>query len=875
MKTETTMAREDGRIWEDVWVYTQCHRCQAECGVRAHRVNGVVVKLEGVPESSVGSRGGLCPKGMAGLQVLYDPNRVNTPLKRTNPRKGIGEDPQWQEMSWAEALDEISTRLRKALDEDPSKIVVQHGIVPGNQIIPYYLVPMMACLSNEKGHPEHINSAGSHCGNAGHFVNALNYAAFVVMPDFNYCNYEIVFGTNSGNGGFQQYASMLGAQARARGMKLVVFDPVCNNAASKADEWVPITPGTDGLVALAMLHVIVNELGMIDADYLSKRTNASYLVGPDGHYVRHAETKKPMIWDQTAAEAKTFDDPTIGDIALQCSYEVQGTACRPAWLRLKERFAEYPPEKAAPISGVPAETIRRIATEYAKAAQIGSTITIEGKEMPFRPVATFNIRSAGTHKNGTHTLFALDLLNHVVGAVNVPGGCATISMECHGHPETGQPYLAAAACPDGLLRTGGKWLFPEGGPWPLREARYPEHSLEELFPCALEVPMINAADREEVLGKLGLEKQHDILINYASNAALNGANPADRERFYKKVAFVVDIDLFSNEFNEAFADILLPDACYLERSDWMGIQHTYHNQPMGVEYPWCCHVTQAVVEPMFERRDCARVVIEILNRVGLGPKLNMVFNGLFGLREEKKLAPDEEIVWEDLCDRAVTSVFGDEHDWEWFKKHGFVSWPKKVEEVYWGAFREGIRRQVYWEFMLDVGQRVERITKEAGLDGYLDVKQYDPLPMWCPIPAHEEEDESYDLYAFSWGDAMHGNANCQEQPWIDEVSRSNPFTYYVNINEDTAKAKGLQAGDVVEIESSRGLKTKGVLQTRRGMHPGTLTVMGVSGHWAKGKPIAKGKGVNFNSLIDFRFSDMDPISCSIDVCVKVRVKKAD
>ncbi len=251
----------------------------------------------------------------------------------------------------------------------------------------------------------------------------------------------------------------------------------------------------------------------------------------------------------------------------------------------------------------------------------------------------------------------------------------------------------------------------------------------------------------------------------------------------------------------------------------------------------------------------------------------MVFNGLFGLTEDKKLAPDEEIVWDDLCDRAVTSVFGDEHDWEWFKKYGFISWPKKVEEVYWGAFREGIRRQVYWEFMLDVRQKVEQIAKDAGLEGYLDLQQYDPLPMWCPIPAHEVDDESYDLYAFSWGDAMHGNANCQEQPWIDEVSKANPFTYYVNINEDTAKAKGLKAGDLVEIESSRGLKTKGVLQTRQGQHPDTLTVMGVSGHWAKGKPIAKGKGVNFNSLIDFRFSDMDPISASIDVCVKVRVTK--
>jgi anaerobic selenocysteine-containing dehydrogenase len=872
MKVKTKINKKI-KIYEDVWIDTQCHRCQSECGIRAHRVNGVAIKLEGNPRSSVGSQGGICPKGAAGLQVLYDPNRLKVPLKRSNPEKGIGVDPKWVEISWDEAMDEIVSKLKKAHEENPSKIAVEFGIVSGNQIVPYFMVPMAACLHNEKGSPAIINSAGAHCGSAGHFVNALNYAAFVVMPDFNYCNYQIVFGTNSGNGGFQQYASMMGAKARVRGMKLVVFDPVCNNAASKADEWIPLIPGTDGIVCLAMLHVIVNELGIFDAPYLKNRTNAPYLVGTDGHYVRDKETNKPMIWDSTASKAKTFDDSSMQEIALEGSYNVQGVKCSPAWVLLKERFKEYPPEKASSISQVPAETIRRIATEFAKAAQVGSTININGHELPYRPAATFNIRSAGTHKNGTQTLFAIDLLNHVVGAVAVPGGMATISLEGHGHPETNKPGLLAGSCPDGLLRTGGKWLFPEGGPYPLKEIKIPSHELGDAFPCALEVPVLNMSDREEVLKKAGIYHKYDILINYASNAAMNGTDPKIREKFYKSIPFIVDIDIFSNEFNEAFADILLPDACYLERSDWMGIQHTYHNQPPGLDYPWCCHITQPVVEPMFQRRSAALVVIDILTRLGLGPKLNMVYNGLFSLDEKRKLKPEDKIDWDDLCNRVVVSAFGEKYNWEWFKKNGFISWPKKVEEVYWGAFRKGIRHQVYWEFMVNTRKKVEAIIKEINLEGYLDLLQYDPLPMWVPIPAHEAKDKSFDLYAFSWGEAMHGNTNCHEQPWIDEVSRTNPFSYFVNINEATAKAKGLKAGDIVEIESWRGPKVKGVLQTRKGQHPETLTVMGVSGHWAKGQPIAKGKGVNFNSLIDFRFGDMDPISASTEVCVKVKVKK--
>ena len=69
MKVEATTVSKEQQIWEDVWVYTQCHRCQAECGVRAHRVNGVVVKLEGVPDSSVGSGGGLHTSSIALLTV--------------------------------------------------------------------------------------------------------------------------------------------------------------------------------------------------------------------------------------------------------------------------------------------------------------------------------------------------------------------------------------------------------------------------------------------------------------------------------------------------------------------------------------------------------------------------------------------------------------------------------------------------------------------------------------------------------------------------------------------------------------------------------------------------------------------------------------
>ncbi len=869
MKGEKTKNKKI-EIYDDVWIPTQCHRCQAECGILAHRVNGVVVKLEGNPDSAIGSRGGLCPKGLAGVQLLYDPNRLNAPLKRTNPEKGIGVDPKWQEITWDEALEEIAGRLKKVMEEDPSKIMLQIGISSSTMIVPLFLAKLMMALSTKKGSPLPIISGGSHCGNAGHFINAVNYAAFVTQPDWKYCNYVLQWGTNFGEGGFMQYANRLAAEARERGMKLVVFDPVCNIAASKADEWVPLLPGTDAAVALGLLNVIVNELGIYDAEYLKKKTNASYLVGEDGHYLRDKTTHKPLVWDVKDSKAKVFNDPSISDFDLDETHKVNGLKCRPAWQLLKEHFKKYTPEKVAEISGVSANAIRRIAKEFAEAAMVGATITIDGKQLPYRPVAIQHIRAAVTHGNGTQNTFALDLLVHVLGAANVPGGMQSVSVECHGYPGSGLPHLEVVPDADGFVSVGGKWLFPENRLWPVVPPEYPHHDLIELFTSALEVPLWGGADREELLRKARISSQIDVILNFCTNGVFNSANPRDKAAFLKTVPFIVDIDIFPNEFNEGFADIVLPDASYLEYTDWSGIQHMYHNQPPVLDEPWCFHITQKVVEPQYQRRHAAQVIDDLLYRMGMYEKVIGYYNGFLCLPEELQLPHGKKIVWEDLCDRVARQHFGDEHGWEWFKKHGFISWPKKVEEQYWRPFKD-IRSQVYWEFMIDHGRNVKAISQELGIE--MDWQQYSPLPDWFPCAPHKVTDPDYDLYAFCYREPTHVGSVTMEQPWIDEASAMNPYTYNIALSTETARKKGLKPGDFIEVESSRGNKVHGRLEVRKGQHPQTLTIMGTAGHWAKGQPIARGKGVNFNSLMEMRYSECDPISFSLEVLVKVKLKK--
>ena len=95
----TTTQRQ---VEEDVWIPTCCGQCYCMCGIKVRRQNGVVTEIAGNPDVPSG-RGKTCVKGLASPHLLYDPYRVNYPLKRTNPEKGLGVDPKWERISWDEA----------------------------------------------------------------------------------------------------------------------------------------------------------------------------------------------------------------------------------------------------------------------------------------------------------------------------------------------------------------------------------------------------------------------------------------------------------------------------------------------------------------------------------------------------------------------------------------------------------------------------------------------------------------------------------------------------------------------------------------------------------------------------------------------------
>ena len=153
-------------IKEDKWLRTVCTGCYASCAIRVHRVDGVVVKIEGDPDSVMGAQGGVCGKASSMIQQLYHPQRINYPLKRTNPNKGIGIDPKWKRISWDEALGETAERLKKIQAEDPSKLVM----IFGPTSYPVRCGTVNALFGVAFGGSYGMAGMSVMCGNAAHFV---------------------------------------------------------------------------------------------------------------------------------------------------------------------------------------------------------------------------------------------------------------------------------------------------------------------------------------------------------------------------------------------------------------------------------------------------------------------------------------------------------------------------------------------------------------------------------------------------------------------------------------------------------------------------------------------------------------------------------
>ena len=806
--------------------------------------------------SSPHNKGKICAKGTAAIANLYDPERLKKPLKRTNEAKGFGVEPGWKEIEWDEALSEIGERLKKVREDDPRKLVFMTFDTHAAHLYRSW-VSAFGSSNYEVGTPNFF------CGNNVHPFTYLAHGAFFMEPDLDHCKYLILFGCQFGHtilSNAMESAKKL-AEARERGLKLVVVDPVCSKVAGKADEWIPIRPGTDAAFALGILNLLLNELKAYDKEFLKKYTNGSYLLKSDGTYLRDADTKKPMVWDISQEKGLPFDQVSGSDAAIEGEFTVNDNTCTPAFQKLKDHVASYSPEKVSSITTTPVETIKRIASEFAQAASIGSTISLEGKSFPLRTVAALWNRGPSQHKHAMLTGFSMYLLNLMVGAVDVPGGM--LGSNAVGPGWGPQQDVDGIIIPSGEL-SAKPIVVPTI--YPPAKVKSPERiSLRELFPVApySGIFMIEALLEPE---KYGLPYSPEVLVVTRTNPLISGADPSKMARAFMKIPFIVSISSKVDETAE-LADYVLPDPALLE------LLLPFANRlekPMGGQ-SWYSLIAQPVVTPDVKYSHPFELLYRLAEKAGFLDELHSKLNTDLNLKDKHKLEGSNPTDWQDICDRWLRSMISEEKGLEWFKREGvFVLREKMIDEIYPRPHTTG-RSLIYLEHMKQAGEDVSELTEKMGLKW--DLSDYQPLPDWKPCPSYSDKPErSLYIVNFKLPEQALSTGYTVSNPWLQNLTEANRG-FHVLINPQKAEELKIRDGDSISLESEFGYRARAIAKITEGIHPEVVGVPGAFGHWAKGLGKETDRGIHWNSFIPIRPDRIDMVSAAVDTCVRVSINK--
>jgi menaquinone reductase, molybdopterin-binding-like subunit len=236
------------RAGSEKYVFTTCGLCHAGCGLRVRVVDGRAVKVEGNAEAPV-NRGGLCARGQAGLEILYHPDRIRSPMRRVG---GRGEK-HWQAISWDEAIAQLSTELGKLRAAgEPQSLVLLDGEHVGTTHA------LWARFLEVFGSPNHIGHGATGFGAAAQVTARMTRAACLPGYDFERSRCVLLVGTEllEASPHFIHLARAMASEARPR---LLCASPRLPSTAALVDEWFPLVPGSSAPLLLGILHILLGE----------------------------------------------------------------------------------------------------------------------------------------------------------------------------------------------------------------------------------------------------------------------------------------------------------------------------------------------------------------------------------------------------------------------------------------------------------------------------------------------------------------------------------------------------------------------------------------------------------------------------------------
>ncbi len=899
-------------------VSTYCYQCVNGPDLLTVEVmDGIATKIE--PNFDLRGEhpadGKICVKPFGLIQKTYNPSRILHPMKRTNPKKGREEDPGWVEISWDEALDLVAERLKRArekgvLDENGNPRL---AFTTGGAATPFkYMGSFPAFLVAWGPFDQSIGAGGTvKCYHSEHMFGELWHRAFTVLPDTPSCDYIISFGNNiNASGGVTGVRRH--ADARARGMKRIQFEPHLSVTGATSSEWIPIRPQTDSAVLYAMLHVLLHEtpLERLDVPFLRDYTSSPYLVGPNGFYLRDTESRKPLVWDQRSKRAVPFDtegaEPALlGPFRVEEAIEVgpdeetwnhRNVEAPTALDKARALVSDKTPEWAEGISDVPAATTRRIANEFLEHARIGETVEIDGRVLPYRPVATVLGKSVNNGWGGYACVWAHTMMQVLVGALEVPGGLLGSTVHLAGDSDWDR-FLTVEPGEDGFMTHPFNPTSREE--WERHPVnRHAEQSLTPMAGHNLGAQLFGAT----TLAWLRLQGRAaqswprpnppDVWFVYKCNPAISFS---ETDRICETMADFPFIVAFAYQMDETvhFADVLLPEATDLESDQLLRIGGTHYFENHWTTEGWA--LRQAAVEPLGEAKDFSWIANQLARRLGMLEQYNSMINygvcGIplqgegydFSLEVEKE--HDQEEVWDAICKAATWDLTGGKEvlGLDWFREHGYKTRP--FSKLHWYLFPllqdMGLRFELpYQERYYRMGRELANRLHEEGIHWWdRQLEEYEPLPEWRDINRIYDEiiekdcgadPADYPFWAltarsmqYAWG----ANVSVQLMTELSE----NVFGHDgVVMNRGKAREMGIEDGDTIEVISPVA-STTGTARLREGVRPDVVLMVAQFGQW-KTPHARELKRPGLNRLVPMNLDSIDAGGAMKDL-TKVKIRR--
>jgi thiosulfate reductase/polysulfide reductase chain A len=842
-------AELDRRFGRDAgeWIASCCNACGGQCGIFAHVVEGRVVKIEPNPwnpnnysnissdffadyDPAVGVRQGaaICPKGNAATALLYDPDRVQAPRKRTNPRKGRDEDPGWQEIGWDQALTEIADRLRPLRESGhPEELLwwsEDHSFTHPQQDF--------CALFGTPNYSNHSN-----------LCDVERKASFKMaigddrpLADFVESKYILLFGWNPTSALKWIHLARIITAGIERGARMVVVDPYLSDTAAKAQEWVSIRPATDGALALAMAHVIIRD-ELYDKDFVRDWTSgfaeyASFVADKTPEWAAEITTVPAKTIERLAREFATTK-PALADVwsgpgqhtngvqggrAIALLNALVGTFDRPGGMMIPDKRGSKwnqaepeTPTTAARFDGLGDFPFGHSSGVYGR----GFERLLDGSG-PYQPKAGMcvfqNLVMSGP--GSSRIVEALSKLEtfvvvdtHVsetalLADYLIPGTHFLERYDLNSHWVTWsalglrQPVVGAEQRPT--------------SPYPYRGG---------IFGQMAEYEFVAALGR-----KLGLRNKAGA--DFFSVGAVSGQPIDDLTAWYE--------EQLSNELKTGAPGVTLDEMKALPGAVWV--------DKGGTRY-------EKYAEPV-KSKLVADADGKVYDKPADDPKrkqVGILVDGLLwtaaesegGLKVGRVIA--EQVFYTD-GDKILDGP----------KLEGKK--PKQIGYAIGGSdprrgFFTGSGKVEFFNAKLAEKKDVRGQPVDAG-------PLYRPRE-WMP-------DAQFPLYLINWKEASHTHTRSQNNQLLVALKPDNPLI----MNPDTATKFGIADGDEVIVESPNGsIRAKASVSSR--MHPEVVGLQHGFGHWALGR-VAKGRGTAVSDLNTIRYDPLSGQACHKEICVRIR-----